>query len=182
MEIVSNSQTTLRAIGKDERWIQDWLLQEPSRLGLGSVTIKAKEVRHYSGSPGLDDEDRAVNDESTWEARASEFTANARATYKICDEKIGPSRIDFGAKSYIALKKGNRAWLPMWPRKGGFYVYLPGGPGGSQDQPSDFYAKVKAALAELGQGEPTWSYNYNAGANPIDRGLNNRYGASRLNE
>jgi hypothetical protein len=29
----------LRALGYDERWLQDWLAAEPSRLGLGDVTI-----------------------------------------------------------------------------------------------------------------------------------------------
>lgn len=41
-----------------------------------------------------------------------------------------------------------------------------GGDGGSADQPSDFYATVKDALAPLGI-EPSWSFKYNAGANPI---------------
>ena len=41
-----------------------------------------------------------------------------------------------------------------------------GGPGGATDQPSDFFAKVKEELAPLGI-EPSWSFKYNAGANPI---------------
>lgn len=41
-----------------------------------------------------------------------------------------------------------------------------GGPGGAEDQPSDFYAQVKESLAELGL-EPSWTFKYNAGANPI---------------
>ena len=53
----------------------------------------------------------------------------------------------------------------MWPRQDGYYVYIPGGPGGS-DQPNDFYAQVKQNLADLGI-EPSWSFKYNAGANPI---------------
>jgi hypothetical protein len=35
----------------------------------------------------------------------------------------------------------------MWPRKDGFYVYIPGGEGGAEDQPNDFYAQVKEQLA-----------------------------------
>jgi hypothetical protein len=83
--------------------------------------------------------------------------------HKQCNDKIGPSTIDFSVKSYVALKKGRRAWLPMWPRKDGAYVYIPGGDGGSADQPSDFYAAVKDALAPPGV-EPSWSFKYNAGA------------------
>ena len=86
--------------------------------------------------------------------------------HKVCTEKIGPSTIDFSAKSYIALKKGKRAWLPMWPRTNGAYVYIPGGLGGAGDQPSDFFAKVKEELGPLGI-EPSWNFKYNAGANPI---------------
>jgi hypothetical protein len=58
----------------------------------------------------------------------------------------------------------------MWPRKDGFYVYIPGGEGGAEDQPNDFYAQVKEQLAELGI-EPSWSFKYNAGANPIAFGV-----------
>jgi hypothetical protein len=86
--------------------------------------------------------------------------------HKLLTEKIGPSTIDFAARSYVALKKGKRTWLPMWPRTNGAYVYIPGGPSGAVDQPSDFFAKVKEELAPLGI-EPSWSFKYNAGANPI---------------
>jgi hypothetical protein len=86
--------------------------------------------------------------------------------HRLCTEKIGPSTIGFSAKSYVALKKGRRAWLPMWPRTNGAYVYIPGGTGGTADQPNDFFAKVKDELAPLGI-EPSWSFKYNAGANPI---------------
>jgi hypothetical protein len=48
----------------------------------------------------------------------------------------------------------------------GFYVYIAAGPGGSEDQPNDFFSKVRDTLAELGI-EPSWSFKYNAGANPI---------------
>jgi len=34
------------------------------------------------------------------------------------------------------------------------------------DQPSDFYATVKDELTPLGI-EPSWSFKYNGGANPI---------------
>jgi hypothetical protein len=37
--------------------------------------------------------------------------------------------------------------FPMWPRQDGFYAYIPGGPGGQEDQPSDSYARVKKKLA-----------------------------------
>ena len=108
----------------------------------------------------------APNDEASWQNNRPEFTQFARDMHKQCNERIGPSTIDFSAKSYVALKKGKRAWLPMWPRKDGAYVYIPGRDGGTTDQPSDFYAAVKEALGPLGV-EPSWSFKYNAGANPI---------------
>jgi hypothetical protein len=278
MEIKDASLTTIKALGRDEKWLQDWLVEDPKRLGIGSVVIKAKELRHYSGKGGrldilaynasidtyyeievmlgecdadhgfrvLDywareqlrfpnsrhvavliaedlsgryqtvietlarrlpliavelrtfqvDSDPPVattlpiifaqpddivlqpadepakneglvpNDEAIWQTTRPDFTQSAKTTYKLCLEKIGPTAIDFSAKSYIALKKGRRAWWPMWPRQDGYYVYIPGGPGGAEDQPSDFFAVVKESLAELGI-EPSWSFKYNAGANPI---------------
>ncbi len=54
----------------------------------------------------------------------------------------------------------------MWPRLNGAYVYIPGGPGGTVDQPNDFFAKVTEELTPLGT-EPSWSFKYNADANPI---------------
>ena len=271
--------TTLRAVGRDEYWLQDWLAADPTRLGLGQVAIKAKELRQYGGKGGRLDilaydaaldtyyevevmlgecdadhgfraldywarervrnpgarhvavivaedlsgryrtvietlaqrlplvaieirtllvrsdppvattfpvvvaqpdelvlrpadepeaEERpgAPNDEASWQAARPEFARFARELHRLCTERIGPSAIDFSAKSYVALKKGRRAWLPMWPRRDGAYVYIPGGPGGAADQPSDFFARVKEELAPLGI-EPSWSFKYNAGANPI---------------
>jgi hypothetical protein len=55
----------------------------------------------------------------------------------------------------------------MWPRRDGAYVYIPGGDGGSADAPSDFFNSVQARLGEAGMETPSWSYKYNAGANPI---------------
>jgi hypothetical protein len=52
MEIKNATETTLKAIGKDEKWLQDWLIEDPKRLGIGNVVIKAKELRHYSGKGG----------------------------------------------------------------------------------------------------------------------------------
>ena len=89
------------------------------------------------------------------------------AIAKYCIEDIGPSRVDYSAQSYISLKKGRRAWLPMWPRANGAYIYLPGGADGSADAPSDFYSEVQAKLEAIGLESPTWTYKYNSGANPI---------------
>lgn len=277
--IHASQQTTLRAIGRDEYWLQDWIVADPTHLGLGQIVVKAKELRHYGAKggrldilaydaaldtyyevevmlgecdadhgfraldywarervrnpnarhvavivaedlsgryrtvietlaqhlpliaieirtllvktdppvattfpivvaqpdelvlrpadePEADGKEGAPNDEASWQAAKPDFAKFTREMHKACNEKIGPTSIDFSAKSYIALKKGKRAWLPMWPRKDGAYVYLPGGEGGTPDQPSDFYARVKAELAPLGV-EPSWSFKYNAGANPI---------------
>lgn len=279
MDIVSGEPATLKAVGKDEKWLQDWLCADAARLGLGNVVIKEKELRHFSGKggrldilaysaaldtyyavevmlggcdadhgfrvldywarerlkkpnsrhvavlvaedlsgryktvietlaqflpfiavelrtlvvgadpkvavtfpvvfaqpdealtdvgdePAVEDKGQMPLDEETWASQRPDFVKNARDMHKMCAEKIGLSKIDFSAKSYVSLKKGARCWLPMWPRKDGFYIYIPSGPGGTEDQPSDFYAKVKDQLAEVGI-EPSWTYKYNAGANPI---------------
>jgi hypothetical protein len=278
MEFKNAVSTTIRAIGKDEKWLQDWLVENPQRLGIGNIVIKSKELRHYTGKGGrldilaynasldtyyeievmlgecdadhgfrvldywarerlrfpnsrhvavlvaedlsgryktvietltqylpliaielktlqletlpptattfsmvfaqpddivlkpADEPEKAdglvPNDESTWQTNRPEFTEAAKTMHNLCLDKIGPTTIDFSAKSYISLKKGKRAWFPMWPRQDGFYAYIPGGPGGSEDQPNDFYAHVKDMLSELSI-EPTWSFKYNGGANPI---------------
>ena len=52
MDIKNATATTLRAVEKDERWLQEWLVQDPKRLGIGNVVIKSKELRHYTGKGG----------------------------------------------------------------------------------------------------------------------------------
>ena len=51
-EICSSVLSTLKAVGRDEYWLQDWLVSDPTRLGLGQVTIKAKELRQYGSKGG----------------------------------------------------------------------------------------------------------------------------------
>ena len=52
MDIKNAAVTTLKAVEKDEKWLHDWLVHDPKRLGIGNVVIKAKELRHYSGKGG----------------------------------------------------------------------------------------------------------------------------------
>jgi hypothetical protein len=44
MEIIDSVYTSLRAIGKDENWVHDWIIEKPSRLGLGDIEIKRHEL------------------------------------------------------------------------------------------------------------------------------------------
>ncbi len=55
----------------------------------------------------------------------------------------------------------------MWPRANGAYVYLPGGSNGAADAPSDFFESVRHRLEEASMEPPSWTFKYNAGANPI---------------
>ena len=55
MKIVDNTFTSLRAIGKDEYWIRDWIIEKPSRLGLGDIEIRRhKLIRHGNLGGRLD--------------------------------------------------------------------------------------------------------------------------------
>jgi hypothetical protein len=282
MEIVESAYTTLRTIGKDERWLHKWIKDEPSRLGLGELTIERSEFSHYKNRGGRLDilayradldtyyeievmlgecdadhgfrtldywarerlrhpnsrhvavlvaevlsgryqtvietlsqflpfigveikvlrlpyqdgvativtsivaqpDDLVIDagdepgeaeqtaaspkDRAWWESNASApFVATVDEITKYCIQDIGPSRVDYSAQSYVSLKKGRRAWLPMWPRANGAYVYLPGGAGGSVDAPSDFFNQVQVKLEAIDLESPTWTYKYNSGANPI---------------
>lgn len=283
MNIIESSYTTLRAIGKDEAWLQKWITERPSRLGLGDITIKRCELSHYKNKGGRldilayrgdldtyyeielmlgecdashgfrtldywarerlrnpnarhiavlvaedlsgryksiietlpqflpfigieikvlklnhpeelatietaivaqpddliidsgdepgrgDTPESSPRDRDWWEAKAgSPFLSTVDAIAKYCNEQVGPSRVDYTAQSYVSLKKGRRCWLPMWPRaNGSAYVYLPGGENGAEDAPSDFYQRIKERLESLGLDPPSWTYKYNAGANPI---------------
>jgi hypothetical protein len=50
--ICPSLRTTLKAIGCDEYWLQDWIAADATRLGLGQVTIKAKELRQHGAKGG----------------------------------------------------------------------------------------------------------------------------------
>jgi hypothetical protein len=281
MKVVENSYTTLRAIGKDEQWLHEWIVKKPTRLGLGELTIKSSELIHYKNKGGrldilayrgdldtyyeievmlgecdadhgfrvldywarerlrnpnarhfavlvaedlsgryktvietlpqflpliaieirvlrletegtictvdttivaqpdnltLDAGDEPVEkaegtqprDRAWWESNSStSFIATVDALTKYCAEAVGPSRLDYSAQSYVSLKKGRRCWLPMWPRSNGAYVYLPGGANGAADAPSDFFESVRQRLEQAGMEPPSWTFKYNAGANPI---------------
>lgn len=277
MEILDGIDTTLRALGKDEAWLQKWLLEKPSRLGLGDIKVIRHELLHYKNlggrldilayradidtyyeielilgecdadhgfrvldywarerlkkpnlkhvavivaedlsgryktlietlpqflpligielkaralpsgvatvqafivaqpAGGVGDEPEAKRnigsspkDREWWESNSSKaFMQTVDEIAKYCTEHIGPSRVDYSAQSYVSLKKGRRCWLPMWPRTSGVYVYLPAGEGGANDAPSDFFHRVKDKLESIGLDAPTWTYKYNAGANPI---------------
>jgi len=106
-------------------------------------------------------------DEEWWRQNQSDkFVDTVQEMYDYCEKNVGTSRIDYTANSYISLKKGRRAWLPMWPRTDGFYVYLPDNGTGTHDEPSDRFREWGAKLETSGI-ELSWVYKYNAGANPI---------------
>lgn len=283
MPIHDNKPVALKALGKNETWLRDWIQEEPARLGLGPLEIKAVEVQHSTKSGGrldilgyrsdldtyyeielmlgevnadhgfrcldywarerlkkpnarhvavlvaedlqgryqtvietlpnflpfiaielrvlkIQGQDIAtivplivaqpddmilgsadqpvddgtgtskpgVRDREWWEANSTPaYISTVDALVNLCTNQIGPSSVDYTASSYISLKKGKRCWLPMWKRKDGVYVYLPGGQGGSEDSPSDFFQKVRDVLLQIGLEEPSWTYKYNAGANPV---------------
>jgi len=50
--IYASQLTTLKVVGRDEYWLQNWIVEDPTRLGIGKVTIKAKELRQYGSKGG----------------------------------------------------------------------------------------------------------------------------------
>ncbi len=51
-EIVDSRESSLRALGKNERWLHDWLIDDPTRLGLGPIAIKAHELIQAANGGG----------------------------------------------------------------------------------------------------------------------------------
>lgn len=47
--LLAGRSGTVRGLGYDERWLQDWLAVDPSRLGLGDVAIIDQEQNQTSG-------------------------------------------------------------------------------------------------------------------------------------
>jgi hypothetical protein len=136
------------------------IIAQPDELVLGSSDdpVDAANV----------DGKKVPRDRAWWEENSSPtYLATVDALTDLCAKHCGPSSIDLTASSYISLKKGRRCWLPMWKRQNGVYIYLPGGPGGIEDAPSDFYQVIAKTLSEIGLEQPTWTFKYNAGANPI---------------
>ena len=52
MKIIDSVYTSLRAIGKDQHWVRDWIVDKPSRLGLGDIDIKRHKCMRYGGVEG----------------------------------------------------------------------------------------------------------------------------------
>ena len=52
MPIHDNKPTSLKALGMNETWLRDWIVENPARLGLGPLDIKAVEVQHSIKSGG----------------------------------------------------------------------------------------------------------------------------------
>lgn len=106
-------------------------------------------------------------DEEWWKQKqGEEFVETVKEMFTYCEKNIGTSRIDYTANSYISLKKGKRAWLPMWPRIDGFYIYIPDDGTGTIDEPSERFTKWQKKMRTI-DIELSWSYKYNGGANPI---------------
>ena len=47
--LFEGTPTLLKNLGYDERWLHNWLTQEPSRLGLGEVEVIAQELNQRGG-------------------------------------------------------------------------------------------------------------------------------------
>lgn len=106
-------------------------------------------------------------DEDWWRQNTNDrFVDTVKEMHDYCEKNVGTSRIDYTANSYISLKKGKRAWLPMWPRSDGFFIYLPDNGTGTLDEPSERFREWAKKLEPTGI-ELSWAYKYNAGANPI---------------
>lgn len=109
-------------------------------------------------------------DEDWWRQNQGDtFVDTVKEMFDYCEKNVGTSRIDYTASSYISLKKGKRAWLPMWGRSDGFYIYLPDDGTGTQDEPSERFRNWQKKLEPINI-ELSWSFKYNGGANPV--GLN----------
>lgn len=51
--VLPGTPSSIKSLGKDEHWLQDWLAADPSRLGLGDVKIVTQEL-HQSRGGSLD--------------------------------------------------------------------------------------------------------------------------------
>ena len=131
------------------------------------IISQPDELTEVGGSEALSTGRGTPRDEDWWRENSGDDYVNAvQEMAKVCEEQIGPSRIDYTANSYVSLKKGKRAWLPMWPRQDGFFVYLPDNGDGTLDEPSERFRVIEKKLSEIGI-DASWTYKYNAGANPI---------------
>jgi hypothetical protein len=125
-------------------------------------------IEEINSSAGISGRINSPKDENWWKEQnhGDIFVETAQEMFNYCEENVGTSRIDFTAQSYISLKKGRRAWLPMWPRTDGCYVYLPDDGSGTTDEPSERFRKWQKKLEPVGI-ELSWTYTYNGGSNPI---------------
>jgi hypothetical protein len=259
---LDNKDVSIREIDKDERWLQDWIVNNPEKLGLGEIEIVEKELIQYQNYGGRLDilahnsqtntyfeievmlgecdsdhgfrtldywaRERLKNpnslhyavlvaedlqgryktlietlpqfipfiaieirtllleadndikyatckaeivaqpdelvmkneygirisqprDEDWWRQKGGEkFVSTIKEFNDYCNSKVGKSRIDFTANSYVSLKKHNRIWMPLWARQDGFRVNVADDGTGTKEQPSERYYAWKDKLEKIG--------------------------------
>lgn len=105
--LLAGRPATMRGLGYDERWLQDWLASDPSRLGLGDVTIIDQEqIQSHAGSLDLLALDRGSDTYYSIEVQLGEIDGSH--SFRVFDY-WARNRIRLAGKTHVAVLMAENA-------------------------------------------------------------------------
>jgi hypothetical protein len=105
--LLAGRPATLRELGYDERWLQDWLAADPSRLGLGNVTIIDQEqTQSHAGLLDLLALDRGSDTYYSIEVQLGEIDGSH--SFRVFDY-WARNRIRIAGKTHVAVLMAENA-------------------------------------------------------------------------
>jgi hypothetical protein len=105
--LLAGRPATLRGLGYDERWLQDWLAADPSRLGLGDVTIIDQEqTQGHAGLLDLLALDRGSDTYYSIEVQLGEIDGSH--SFRVFDY-WARNRIRIAGKTHVAVLMAENA-------------------------------------------------------------------------
>jgi hypothetical protein len=97
----SGQPTSLRELGYDEIWLQNWLAADPTRLGLGEVRIRAQELTSPRGG-SLDLLATSVDGDTYYSIEVQLGEVDASHGFRVFDYWAA-NRARFAGKTHVAV-------------------------------------------------------------------------------
>jgi hypothetical protein len=97
----SGQPTSLRELGYDEIWLQNWLAADPTRLGLGEVTIRAQELTSPRGG-SLDILAASLDGDTFYSIEVQLGEVDASHGFRVFDYWAA-NRARFPGKTHVAV-------------------------------------------------------------------------------
>jgi hypothetical protein len=119
----SGQPTSLRQLGYDEIWLQNWLADDPTRLGLGEVTIRGQELTSPRGGT-LDILAASADGDTYYSIEVQLGEVDASHGFRVF-EYWAANRVRFPGKTHVAVLMAESAAGRFRPALEALAEYLP---------------------------------------------------------